>query len=203
MAARHWRASDSSCHRLDNVRLHIFSFLQSRPWQYFLRLDGDLAEVSRLVVADSDRQRYPLSCRHRPFLARPVGALSTAAFSLFDCRDHSTCFGTHHSDLARKSSWGRASRWTSLRMGAIQLRLGALHLLGHRALQHRPAIHFVDGRVDARLYRPLFLASVEIVFRLGGPVTFLHCHSYAASRNDWRASRWSRGRRARRGSEMA
>ena len=30
------------------------------------------------------------------------------------------------------------------------------------------AVHFADGRMDARLYRPLFLATVEIILRLGG-----------------------------------
>ena len=72
----------------------------------------------------------------------------------------------------------------------IQLRIGAVHLLGHGALQHRYTVHLADGRVDARLYRTLFLAAIEIVLRLGGPDTSIHRNSYAAACDDRRASWW-------------
>ena len=73
-----------------------------------------------------------------------------------------------HSALARQSSGRRAGRRSSLRMATIQLRIGAVHLLGHGALQHRHTVHLADGRMDARLYRTSSGCD-KIVLRLGGP----------------------------------
>lgn len=84
-------------------------------------------------------------------------------------------------------------------MAAIQLRFSALHLLGHGAVQHCRAVHFADGRMDARLYRPLFLATVEIILRLGGASAAFRCSADAGARNDRRASWRTRSGPTRRG----
>ena len=86
---------------------------------------------------------------------------------------------------------------------AVQLRFGALHLLGRSALQYRRTIHVTDGGLDARLYRPLFLAAAEVIFRSGSSDPSRHLHPFAGARHDWRTSWRTRGRSARRGFGLA
>src|SRR5262249_50298398 len=54
-----------------------------------------------------------------------------------------------------------------LRARSSELCTAFVRLLGHKTLYGCGAVHVVDGRVDARLYRTVFLVATEAVFQMG------------------------------------
>ena len=160
-------------------------------------------ERPRLVVAHSDRQCHALRRGDHPFVARPVGALSAAAFPLHGGRNHTARAGPEHSALACQSFRRRARRPACCSAAVLRITSAAVRLLGPAAAHDRGAVHPADGGVDARLHRALFLAAAEAVLQVG--VAFLvRDRGGDAAARDGRPAPWrARGHSARQGSAMA
>ncbi len=203
MAARDRRPPDASDHRPGDVRLHLFALLQPRARRHFLRRDGSVVEVPRGLLAAAGGQRYALYCGRHPFLARAVGALSAASFSLYRRRTGPASTRLEHSALACRSFWRPTADGRAVRYAAVQLCHAAVRLLGQRAVQYRDPVHLAHRRLDARLHRSLFLAADEVVLRLGGAVSSRHCHPAADAGDDRRAPCRARSRPARRRRRVA
>src|ERR1039458_4572448 len=154
---------------------YIFlAFFQSCARQHLLRDDGSMVVVPHLVVANFDCQRHALRRSCDAFLARPVGTLSAAAFSLHGRGNHPTAAGLEHPALARQPLWSRASRWLAVRARSDQLCSAAAGLLGRKTAHDRGAVRAVDDRVDARLHWAVFLAAAEALLQMGVADLFRH-----------------------------
>src|SRR6185437_4402881 len=165
--ARHWRSPGATRLRLGDVLLYFFAFLQSRARQHFSR--GYAMVAGRrppLVVAEPGCQRHALYRRCHPSFARPVGALSAATLSLHGSRGLAACAGFKYSAPAL-NPFRRCTCQHHVRASVAELCDAAVRLLVREAVHDRGAIHIADGRVDARLYRTLFLAAFEAIFQMG------------------------------------
>src|SRR5438874_357587 len=119
-----------------------------------------------MVVAAAACRRRALYRRERPFLARPVGALSAPAFSL--CRPRAR---PAHPGFVRTASVDQplrrcASCRADLRpAAAVELCHDPQRLLECPALQYLDPVLLDDGRVDSRVHRALLLAAPETLLQ--------------------------------------
>ena len=203
MAARHWRAAGAHRVRPRHVLVHLFAFLQSCARQHLLRDHGNAWLWFHIwwwrIPSSISRFTPPLRRISRSACGRSTSA---GIFATRPPRSRSSCLGLSI-PLLLASHFGvvRSAGFCSAALRPICD--AAVRLLGFKAVHDRGAVRAVDGGVDARLHRTLFLAAAEAVFQMGGAHPARGRGPAAAACDDRRASRRARGHRARQAAAMA